>query len=320
LPEPLVSVCIPTYNSGRWIAETVTSALGQTYPNIDVLVADNGSSDDTEAIVRSFDDPRLRFEPNLRELGMVRNHNWLARQARAPLIKYLHADDALAPTAVERLVEVALRSDRIGLVFAPRRVVLEPPDEPAALAWEASYGNLHSRFGPLEAVNPGRPMFERWLSDALAERDFENWVGEPSSVLIRRTALERVGLFNPRLSMLMDAEMWGRLSFFFDVGFVDEELSTYRHHAGSVTSYLAATHASWLDRLWLFEGLLAHPEIASAHPTLRRARRAEYRWAARAIAGRVGHLRPLRLADLRAYAVWRWSGRPEPLHPDLARA
>lgn len=315
--EPLVSVCIPAYNSGRWIAECVASALGQTYANLEVLVADNGSSDDTAAIVRSFDDPRLSFELNVDEVGMVANHNWLARRARGPLIKFLHADDMLAPTAVERLVEVALLSERVGFVFAPRRVALEWEDEDAALAWVASYGSLHKGFGPLEAVNPGRTLFERWLPRALAERDFENWVGEPSSVLLRRAALERVGLLNPRLSMLMDAEIWLRLLFFFDAGFVDEELSIYRHHTGSMTSDLAVSGASWLDRLWLFEGLLQHPEIAAAHPELHRARRAEYRWAVRRVGGRVWRRRPLRLRDLREYVAWRASGRRDPIHPAL---
>jgi glycosyltransferase involved in cell wall biosynthesis len=129
--QPLVSVCIPTYNSGRWIAETVASALGQTYENLEVIVADNGSSDDTEAVVRAFDDPRLTFELNLAERGMVRNHNWLVRRSRAELIKLrelgrravVSPDAAIGARAHRPLQPAALDADGRGDV-APAQLLL----------------------------------------------------------------------------------------------------------------------------------------------------------------------------------------------------
>lgn len=314
--EPLVSVCIPTFNRARWIREAVESALAQTYEHLEVLVVDDASADGTESVVRAFGDPRVRFLANERNLGMLENHNRTLRLARGPLIKFLHADDVLAPECVERMVECALRSERVGLVFAPRRVELDGPAQPEDLAWVAQYGTLHEPLGPLEPVNAGRPLFERWLRGILRERGTENWVGEPSAVLLRRTALERVGLFNERLSMLLEVELWLRIVFFFDVGFVDEELSTYRHHASSATSALAESGRSWLDRLWMLEGLLAHPEIRRAHPELRRARAVEAVWAARLLAGRAARRRPLDLGSLAAYASFLARRRPA-LHPRL---
>jgi hypothetical protein len=108
--------------------------------------------------------------------------------------------------------------------------------------------------------------------------------------------------------------MWLRVIFFFDVGFVDEELSSYRHHSGSVSAAHAADTTSWVERLWLLEGLLEHPEIAAAHPELRRARLAEARRIARLAAGRVARRRSPRLGKLGEYlAFLRRSPRP-PLH------
>jgi glycosyltransferase involved in cell wall biosynthesis len=315
--EPLVTVCIPTYNRARWIREAVESALAQTYQNLEVLVVDDASSDDTESVVRALDDPRVRFVANERNLGMVGNHNRTLQLADGPLIKFLHADDVLAPECVERMVERALRSDRVGLVFGPRRVELDGPAQPDDLAWLAQYGTLHEPLGPLEPVNAGRPLFERWLRGILRERGTENWLGEPSAVLLRRSALERVGLFNERLSMLIEVELWLRIVFFFDVGFVDAALSTYRHHSSSATSDLAQSGRSWLDRLWLLEGLLAHREIRGAHPELRRARAVEAAWAARLLAGRAARRRPLDIGSLAAYASFLARRPRPPLHPQL---
>jgi glycosyltransferase involved in cell wall biosynthesis len=314
---PLVSICVPTARAARWIAGAIESALAQTHEDFELLVVDNGPPDGTEEIVRSFDDPRLRFERNDREPGIVANHNWVTRRARAPLVKYLHADDMLAPTSVERLVEVALRSERIGFVFGRRAIELDRPEDPEARAWAAGYGALHGRLGPLDEVNDGRRVFERWLPGMFRERAFVNWVGEPTSVLVRRAALERVGLFNPRLPMLMDAELWLRVAFSFDVGFVDEELSTYRHHGRSSTAGLAESGAHWLDKLWLIESLLAVPEIAAAHPELRRERLAEARWAARMLAARARRGQRLRLAELREYAAYLAARTRPRLHPTL---
>ncbi len=91
-----------------------------------------------------------------------------------------------------------------------------------------------------------------------------NWIGEPTAVMVRRDAFQRVGLFNTRLRQLTDLEMWLRLAFFFDVGFVPEQLATFRLHPTSATSANAAAGGPWLDRPWLLEGLRAHPEIRSS--------------------------------------------------------
>jgi glycosyltransferase involved in cell wall biosynthesis len=311
---------VPTYNGARWVGEALESALAQTYGPLEVLVLDNGSTDGTLDVVRSYGDPRVRVSVNERNIGIIANHNQCIRLARGPLIKFLHSDDALEPECVERMVERALRSEHVGLVFAPRKLLLEESPSPEALAWAERYGTLHEPLGELEPVNPGRRLFDRWLRGILRVREGENWIGEPSSVLLRRDVFARVGLFNDRLSLLTDVEMWLRVLFFFDVGFVDQELSSYRHHGASVSSGHAAAATSWLERLWLLEGLLEHPEIAAAYPQLRRARLAEGRKVARLAGGRVARRRPLRLSELAEYlAFLRRRPRP-PLHERLEAA
>jgi|SRR5688572_14299645 len=262
----LVSICIPTYQGAPWIGETIRSALGQTYPRIEVLVVDDASTDDTAEIVRSVGDERVHLVVNGSNLGLVANWDRCLLLARGEYIKFLFQDDLLEPDCVERMIDVMTRSPHVGLVFSRRRILAEAPDDPRVVRWLRKNATLDERFGPLAEVNDGRELFER-----AAKRDFRaNWVGEPTCVMVRAAAFERVGGFNVRMVQAVDWEMWLRLMFHFDVGFIAAPLATFRLHARSMSSQNMKRRAYWMDLLWLFEGLREHPEIRAAHPELGR--------------------------------------------------
>ena len=121
---PLVSICVPTYNSSAWLRETIESALGQSFTDFELVISDNASADSTLEILHSYRDSRIRLEPSERNIGLTLNHNRLIRLSKGRYVKFLHADDALAPTCLEEMVALALEDDRIGLVFAPRENVI----------------------------------------------------------------------------------------------------------------------------------------------------------------------------------------------------
>ncbi len=99
---PLVSVVIPAYNYERYVGETVRSALGQTHPEIEVLVVDDGSTDGTGEVVRGFGD-RVRYLPKENGgLGSARNYG--IERARGEFLVFLDADDLLEPEAVEAML------------------------------------------------------------------------------------------------------------------------------------------------------------------------------------------------------------------------
>jgi glycosyltransferase involved in cell wall biosynthesis len=317
-PEPRVSICVPTYNGARWLPEAIESALAQTHEDFELLVCDNQSTDDTQQILAGYSDPRLRVVLNERQLGLGGNHNRCVELARGAYIKFLHADDMLAPTCLERLLAVAETSERIDVVFAPRTILLEDPADPAANEWLAMYGRPHACFADLQPVNDGRKLFAEWLAALASPDGVQNWVGEETAALVRRSAWDKVGLFNTGLSTYMDIDMWLRLFFFADVGFVDDDLATYRHHDKSVTAGIAATRQGWLDRLWMFEGLASYPEILEAHPELRRMRRQEEARVARLLVGRIARGRTP--SGVGEYATFRFRGSPKAqLYPPLTR-
>lgn len=263
----MVSICIPAFNGSAWIREAVTSALAQTYRPIEVLVVDDASTDETLDVLRGMADDGVRVIVNEKNLGFARNWERCVDLAGGEYIKFLSQDDLLAPECVARMVALMERSPAIGMVFSRRNILADDPNDSKVRRWVRHHSILDYRFGPLRDVNHGRTLFHR-----AARRLFrENWIGEPSCVLLRRSALERVGGINVRMANNVDWEMWLRVMYYFDVGFISEPLVTYRVHARSWTARSRVTRSYWLDTPWLIEGLRQHPEIRSAHPELARA-------------------------------------------------
>jgi glycosyltransferase involved in cell wall biosynthesis len=259
---PAVSVAITAYNSGPWVAEAVRSALEQTVGDIEVVVVDDASTDDTYAAAAAVDDSRLRLYRNSTNLGEAANWNRTVSLCRSPLVKLLCSDDVLAADCVEKMSRL-FSHPAVGMAFSRRDIL---GDKSRA----DSYGAAHKRFGELHDVNSGRSMFERYMHT----RFDDNWVGEPSNVMLRSDVFGTVR-FDPRV-VRTDMAMWIRTMFHYDVGFVDEELTTYRVRTGSVTDLASDSGSRWLDQLWLYEILLADPAIERVYGAeLRRLRRRE---------------------------------------------
>ena len=306
--RPFVSICVPAYNAERWLADALESALQQTYSEFELVVADNASTDRTAEIARGFDDERIRVETSTRTIGAVANHNRAIRLSRGEFVKFLHADDLLLTQCVEEMVALALEDPRIGLVFAPREVLVEPGSDPG---WAERFARSHERFARLERITEGRILFGQLLAAGFEE----NWIGEPSAVLLRRSALERVGLLNERLFQIADLELWARIAYDHRIGFDDRVLSVYRHHEQSGTAENARARRDWFDQLWLLEGLLAIPNLdPEDRRELRRLRWAAARRTLRAQAGRIVQRRWT--PELPTYLAYRVRSGPK-LHAEL---
>jgi glycosyltransferase involved in cell wall biosynthesis len=118
--KPLVSVLIPHYNYIQYVPFAIDSALAQTYPNVEVVVTDNQSTDGAVAILRDRyrDEPRVRIIENERNLGMTGNFNRALEHARGEYILWMSADDFMLPAHVERLQAVFEREPKIDVVYS----------------------------------------------------------------------------------------------------------------------------------------------------------------------------------------------------------
>lgn len=128
---PLVSIGMPVYNGARFIREALDSILAQTFTDFELIISDNASTDETEAICREYAarDQRIRFYRNDRNMGASYNYNRVTELARGKYIRHAAHDDVLAPTNIERCVAV-LESDRTVVLAYPQMARIDENGTP----------------------------------------------------------------------------------------------------------------------------------------------------------------------------------------------
>src|SRR5947208_16244838 len=134
IPVP-VSVCLPIYNGALYIRDAIQSILNQTVIPQEIIVSDSGSSDGSENIVReeTRKAQATLFMLPTKTRGMVANWNSTIRAASGKYIKFLCPDDLLHSTCLEEMIKVTESDKRIGLVFSPRDLLVEPSVEVAGI-------------------------------------------------------------------------------------------------------------------------------------------------------------------------------------------
>lgn len=120
---PLVSVVIPTYNRAEYLREALDSALTQTYSSLEVIVTDDGSTDGTDALVASYDDPRVRYRRNPTTLGQTMNNREGFRAAQGKYVANLHDDDRWSPNFLASLVPALETHDDVTIAFCDHWVM-----------------------------------------------------------------------------------------------------------------------------------------------------------------------------------------------------
>jgi glycosyltransferase involved in cell wall biosynthesis len=177
---PTVSVVIPAYNAGKLVRRVLESVLAQTYGDFEVLVVDDGSSDDTGTIARSFEDARVRYVQHERNLGAAAARNTGIRLAKGRYIAFLDSDDTWLPEKLEHQLAIMRQTDsRVGALctdFLLRR----------------------SRSGASTERRPRAPR--GWLREFLDSCA----VSPGSTMMVRKDVFDTVGLMNASLRRFED--------------------------------------------------------------------------------------------------------------------
>ncbi|MEG4021865.1 glycosyltransferase [Microcoleus sp. S13C4] len=259
--QPKVSICIPTYNGEKFIGEAIKSALAQTYPNIELIISDDGSTDETIALAQSFQSQTsVDFRIVLhRNYGLSQNWNFCISQANGQYIKFLFQDDLLAPECIEKMVAVAQENPEIGMVFSPRGITIaEDESNPILRRASQSIKDLHKSWSNLKSIQPGKDL----LADTNCLSNPINKIGEPSTVLIAARVFEEIGLFDSGLSQYVDLDMWWRIMGNYHIGFVDEKLSSLRIHPEQQTWKNFAAGENHKDVVRFYKKLLNSPDYS----------------------------------------------------------
>lgn len=228
---PTISVCIPTYDGADFLAHTLACVAAQTFADFEVLIVDDGSSDDTLAIAEAFAaaEPRARVIRNAKRAGSsAANANQCVEHARGDWIKFLYQDDLMAPACLARMLEAGQRGP---LVIAWHDYLFAPDVDDTTRAFYETLPTL-SQLLPTSYSDPEA------VCGAVLQRLGINFIGPTSSSFVRRDVFTRYGGFTPEIAMFPDLEFWMRVGSNEGISIVCEPLVTFRVHNQSISARL----------------------------------------------------------------------------------
>jgi glycosyltransferase involved in cell wall biosynthesis len=226
--EPRVSVVIPMHNAQDFIAAAMRSALDPSFPEVEVLVVDDGSTDGSLAAARAVADPRVQLLESSASGGPSRPRNIGIARARAPYVSLLDADDQLKPGKLAASFAALEHNPAAGFAFGD----FEKIDADGNL-FELSVMHAYPRFRALALPAAGddwRLVPQRLLARALL---YENFIGT-SGVVVRTALVREVGGFDESLANSNDRDLWFRLAHLRDALYSPRVGHCYRVHARSV--------------------------------------------------------------------------------------
>ena len=209
---PKVTVIIPSYNHAKFIAEAIQSVLDQTYQDFDILICDDASIDNSVEIIKQFNDPRITLIVNENNMGACYGHNLMIRQSHGEYIALINSDDVWLPNKLAIQVEFLETHPQYAAVFSDVGFIKEDGME-----------FLDYRCYDWFSSNPKKTRYE-WLRSFF---DLENHLAHPT-VLIKKAVYEKIGLYNPLLSLTPDFEMWVRVLPYYDIYVLPEKLARFR--------------------------------------------------------------------------------------------
>jgi glycosyltransferase involved in cell wall biosynthesis len=224
--KPLVSVVVPAYNAGPFIGASVQSALTQSFPDIEVIVVNDGSTDNTVERLSAFDDPRLRLIEQSNQ-GYASALNAGIRAAQGPYLGILDADDVWLPAKLARHIQLHKEQPQIDLTFSWVHVI-----------------DIQGR--PVQMPCPrwrGTISFPQLLADYV--------IRTSSAVVMRRAAVEEAGPFDSTLMRCIDFEFFLRVSLLRanNICAIQEVLTSYRRHAAQRTRDWRRVRQGWNQML-----------------------------------------------------------------------
>lgn len=206
------AIIIPAYNAAAFLAEATKSALTQTHSAAQVIVVDDGSTDETATVAKEFGDAvMLLRQPNA---GVSAARNFGAAQTSADWLLFLDADDRLRPYALKTLLARAAESP-LGCIYG------QSVDFTANGTLEKEHGSC-----AMQGAVPLGARVAFWKAP----------IATPGAAIIRRDVIERVGGWNPRFNTTADRDLWCRIGTVTEFGFVHDVVVERRIHETNMSS------------------------------------------------------------------------------------
>lgn len=211
---PTVSVVIATFNRSQYLKEAIRSVLEQTYQDFEIVVVDDGSTDNTRETVTQFANPKIRYTYQ-KNSGLCIAYNTGIRNSRGRLIAFLDDDDLWLPQKLELQLKALESSPQAGLVYSDIY----------------NFGYHHPSIPETHFQRLQWPPPRGKVLDKLIERCFP----QTSTLLIKREVFDQVGLFDVNLPNCQDYDMLFRIAAKFDFEVVNQPLAKYRIHPTQIS-------------------------------------------------------------------------------------
>jgi glycosyltransferase involved in cell wall biosynthesis len=246
-----ISVIIPCYNQGRYLAEAIDSVLAQGRDDMEIIVVNDGSPDNTEAVALQYGDRIVYIAQENRGLSGARNSG--IRAARGEYVALLDSDDVYLPGTLDKLSNYLDQHPNVGLVCGD------------ALYYDGA--ECHGLYSSVMG-KPRNPENFRW--------ETVYYVPPSNTVMIRKEVLDQVPPFDEHLkNAAEDWLMWVRIARLYDMAYLDMPLTLYRQHGGNATKKLESINAG---NRYASRVIVESPEFAS-YPCHFRAKLLYYRTA-----------------------------------------
>lgn len=207
---PKVTVLLPTYNASRYFRQAIESVLNQTFKDFELLIVDDGSTDDTVEIAKTFGDPRIRIKENPENKGLVRGLNQGLDLARGEYIARMDQDDISLPDRLERQVDFLEKNQGIGIC--------------------GTWIKIFSKYKFI-SLDIKKPLTSEEIS---CEMIFGNALLHPT-VMMRKKFLDKFKLrYRDNYLWAEDYDLWRRACLFFPVVNLPIFGLLYRHHGSSI--------------------------------------------------------------------------------------
>ncbi|PAW78804.1 MAG: hypothetical protein B9S32_05325 [Verrucomicrobia bacterium Tous-C9LFEB] len=230
MTTPAVSIIIPCYNQAHYLHKAVRSCLEQTLPDFEILVINDGSTDNFDEVFRAFDSPPQLRRHDQSNAGLACARNAGIQLARGRYLQFLDADDYLHPDKLRRQVQLLDENPAYAFTYCDITRVRDDSGTPID----------HDSVGLYRQTLTGDILISLLIGGFFP----------PNAVLVRKEVIDRYGSFTPGLDGHADYELWLRLSAQRQSGFyLDQKLAYYRVHDGNMTGNTAHMHQTYLAAL-----------------------------------------------------------------------
>lgn len=206
-----ISVVIPTYNRPELLKNSINSVLSQSFPDTEIIVIDDCSTDNTQSVLGNYKDGRLKVIRNKTNMGIAAVRNIGVTNSQGKYIAFLDDDDEWLPGKLEKQLDILEGgSVNLGCVYTGILVINSDGDQ------------------VLQTTIP------QYRNNILKELLFQNFI-TTSTVVLKKACFEKVGLFDEEIPYGEDYDMWIRIAKEFEYDFVKEPLTKYRIHQTAIT-------------------------------------------------------------------------------------